>query len=103
MPQPNVVVPQPGMTVVHPIPFDTATVGSDGSTIAIDFVSGVAPCAVLDHVDVRYGVSAVAVTLFEGSDPRAGQVACDEIAQYERVVLALDQPLADRAIVDGAA
>ena len=103
VPQPNVVEPQPGMTGVHPIPFDTATVGPDGRTVTIDFVSGVAPCSVLDHVDVRYGASAVTITLFEGSDPSAGQVACIEIAQYERVVIALDQPLGDRAIIDGAA
>ena len=103
VPQPNVVEPQPGMVGLHPIPFDTATVGPDGRTVTIDFVSGVAPCYVLDHVDLRYGASAVTITLFEGSDPSAGQVACIEIAQYERVVITLDQPLGDRTIVDGAA
>jgi hypothetical protein len=102
VPTPNVVEPQPGMVGLHAIPFDTARVGSDGRTITIDFVSGVAPCSVLDHIDVRYGGSTVTITLFEGSNPSAGQVACIEIAQYERVVIMLDQLLGDRAIVDGA-
>ena len=42
------------------------------------------------------------ITLSEGSDPAAGQVACIMIAEFKRVIVHLDQPLGDRTIVDGA-
>jgi hypothetical protein len=100
---PTVVVPTPGMADVHARPFDHATVGDDGVTVKIDFVSGVEPCSVLDHVDVTYGADTVAITLFEGYDPDAGQVACIDIGVFKRVIVTLDQQLGDRRIVDGGA
>lgn len=101
-PEPHVVVPTPGMVDVHPMPFDQVRVGSDGRTVQIDFVAGIEPCSVLDHVDVRYGANSVTITLSEGSDPAAGQVACIMIAEFKRVIVHLDQPLGDRTIIDGA-
>ena len=101
-PEPHVVVPTPGMVDVHPIPFDQVRVGSDRRTVQIDFVAGIEPCSVLDHVDVRYGANSVTITLSEGSDPAAGQIACIMIAEFKRVIVHLDQPLGDRTIVDGA-
>ena len=101
-PQPQVVTPTPGMADVTPRPFDTATVGEDDRSLNVDFWSGVAPCDVLDHVDVAYGTDTVTVTLFAGHDPSAGNVACIDIAQFERVVVTLDEPLNGRTIVDGA-
>ena len=101
--QPQVVVPRPGMDNVRARPFDTATVGNDGRTITIDFVSGIEPCTVLDHVKVQYGSKTVTLTLFEGNDPSAGDVACIEIGVFKRVVITLDEPLGDRTITDGAA
>lgn len=100
---PTVVEPRPGMAGVYARPFDTATVNDDGMAVTIDFVSGVEPCNVLDHVDVRYGVDAVTITLFEGHDASAGDVACIEIGVYKRVIVQLDEPLGGRKIVDGAA
>ncbi len=100
---PQVVVPTPGMAGVHPRPYDSATVGDDDRTVQVDFVSGIEPCSVLDHVDVRYGDHAVTITLFEGYDASAGNVACIEIGVFKRVIVTLDQPLAGRDIVDGAA
>jgi hypothetical protein len=99
---PQMVEPTPGMADVRPRPFDGAKVGADGTTISIDFWSGVEPCSVLDHVDIAYGADTVTITLFEGHDPSAGDVACIDIAMLKRVVITLDQPLGDRAIVDGA-
>jgi len=99
---PQIVEPTPGMADVHPIAFDTARVGHDDRTVTVDFVSGVAPCSVLDHVDVSYGADAVTIMLFEGHDPDAGMVACPAIAMFERTTVTLDQPLGGRAIVDGA-
>ena len=103
LPRPQVVEPEPGMADVRPIRFEHAAVGDDDRTVSIDFWSGVAPCSVLDHVDVSYGDAAVTITLYEGHDPAAGQVACPAIAMQKRVVVTLDQPLDGRKIVDGAA
>jgi hypothetical protein len=100
---PQIVEPRPGMVDVGPTGFDTATIGDDDQTLTINFWSGVEPCYVLDHVDVSYTDDAVTVTLFQGSDPDAGDVACIEIAMLKQVTITLDQPLAGRTIVDGAA
>ncbi len=102
-PGPMVVEPRPGMAGVYARPFDTAAVGDDDTTVTIDFVSGVEPCAVLDRVDVRYDAEAVTITLYEGHDPNAGDVACIEIGVFKRVIVHLDEPLGGRTIVDGAA
>jgi hypothetical protein len=99
---PQIVEPTPGMADVRARPFDSATVGADGTTVSIDFWSGVEPCSVLDHVAIAYGADTVTITLFEGHDPSAGDVACIDIAMLKRVVITLDQPLGGRAIVDGA-
>ena len=96
------VEPTPDMTDVTPTAFDTAAIGDDDVTLTVTFWSGVEPCAVLDHVDVAYGVDVVTVTLFEGSDPTAGLVACPEIAVSKETVVTLDEPLAGRTVVDGA-
>jgi hypothetical protein len=97
------VEPTPGMSDVYPRAFDKVVVGNDGRTLTIFFWSGVEPCYVLDHVDVSYGPGAITVTLFEGHDVSAGDVACIEIALIKKVVVQLDEPVGDRHIVDGAA
>ncbi len=102
-PGPQVVEPSPGMANVRARPFDLATVGDDDRTVTIDFWSGIEPCTVLDHVAVDYGIHDVTITLFEGNDPNAGDVACIEIAVQKQVVIVLDEPLGGRTIVDGAA
>jgi hypothetical protein len=101
--EPQIVEPTPGMTNVVPTAFDTATIGDDDTTLTIVFWSGVEPCSVLDRVDVSYGADAVTVALFQGSDPNAGDVACIEIAVQKQVTITLNEPLAGRAVVDGAA
>ena len=101
-PRPQVVAPRPGMTGVRPIAFDTATVRDDDRTVDVQFWSGIEPCAVLDHVDVAYGTDSVTITLYEGSDPSAGMVACSDIAMLKQVTVPLDQNVAGRRIVDGA-
>lgn len=100
---PQIVEPNPGMAGVRARGYDSATVGDDDRTVTIDFVSGIEPCSVLDHVDVAYGANAVTITLFEGYDASAGDVACIEIGVFKRVIVTLDQPLAGRDLVDGAA
>ena len=103
VPGPQIVEPTPGMANVRARPFDAATVGDDDRTVTIDFWSGIEPCAVLDRVAIDYGPRDVTVTLFEGNDPDAGDVACIEIAVQKQVVVVLDEPLDGRTIVDGAA
>ncbi len=102
-PQPLIVVPRSGMANIRPIAFTSATVRSDDRTVDVRFWSGVEPCSLLDHVEVAYGTDEVTITLFEGSDPSAGMVACPDIAMLKQVTVQLDQPLAARRIVDGAA
>jgi hypothetical protein len=102
-PQPQVVEPTPGMADVYARGFDAATIGDDGRTVTIDFVSGIEPCYVLDHVDVAYGEQTVTITLFEGHAPTNEDVACIDIGVFKRVIVTLDEPLAGRTIVDGGA
>lgn len=97
------VEPTPGMSDVYPRAFDKAVVGDDGRTLTIFFWSGVEPCYVLDHINVDNGPGAITITLFEGHDASAGDVACIEIALLKKVVVQLDEPVGDRRIVDGAA
>lgn len=97
------VEPTPGMAGVNPTAFDKVVVGDDGRTLTIFFWSGVEPCYVLDRVDVDASRDAITVTLFQGHDASAGDVACIEIALLKKVVVQLDEPVGDRRIVDGAA
>jgi hypothetical protein len=99
----QVVEPTPGMAGVRSRPFDHAVAADDGRSVTVSFWSGVEPCYVLDHVDVVDGADRVTITLFEGHDPSAGDVACIEIALLKEVVVPLDEPLGGREIVDGAA
>jgi len=102
-PQPLIVVPRSGMANIRPIAFTSTAVRSDDRTLDVRFWSGIEPCSVLDHVDVAYGADAVMITLFEGSDPSAGMVACPDIAMLKQATVQLDQALAGRRIIDGAA
>ena len=102
-PEPQVVEPRAGMAGTYARAFDSAAIGADDRTLTIDFVGGVEPCYVLDRVEVDYGVDAVTVTLYDGHEPGAGEVACIDIGILERVIVELDEPLDGRAIVDGTA
>jgi hypothetical protein len=95
------VEPTPGMAGVHAIGWDTADVSADGLHLTIAFVSGVEPCSVLDHVDVAYGANAVTVTLFEGHEPDAGDVACPAIAMFKQTTVDLTEPVGGRDVKDG--
>ncbi len=87
--QPRVVVPQPGQLDVRPIPAQTLTAAVDGRrvVIAVDFVSGVEPCYVLDSIVVQRGAGSFAITLQQGHGP--GDIACIEIAEMKRTLIDL--------------
>ncbi|MBA3621824.1 MAG: hypothetical protein M3425_08610 [Actinomycetota bacterium] len=99
-PEATLVTPQPGMVGVRAVPWTSAT--DMGRTVTVTWVSGVAPCTILDRVEVSEGRRRVTLTLFEGSDPQAQGMPCIESAQYKAVRVLLDQPVGDRRLVDGA-
>jgi hypothetical protein len=96
------VVPKPGMKDVRPRPFERVKSSDDGRTLTVIYWSGVEPCNVLDHVEVKETATAVTITLYEGSDPNAGDVACIELAVKKATEIQLDEPLGDRRVKDGA-
>lgn len=98
---PQVVTPRAGMDNVRATQWQAATPAADGRSVRIEFTSGIEPCYVLDRVDVRYGTDIV-ITLYQGNDPKAKDVACAEIAVPKVVDVALDEPIGSRRIVDGA-
>lgn len=98
-PEGELVTPTPGMLDVRPVEWDEASV--DGSTVTVSWWSGVAPCNVLDHVDVVEREDEVVLTLFEGTADR--DAACIELAERKRTVVELDEPVGQRRLVDGAA
>ncbi len=87
--QARVVVPQPGQLDIRPIPAQTLTASVDGRrvVIAVDFVSGVEPCNVLDSIVVQRGAGTFAITLQQGHGP--GDFACIEIAEMKRTLIDL--------------
>ena len=102
-PHRQLVEPEDGQVDLRPIAWTRARVAHDGRTVTIHFASGIAPCSVLDHVDVDDRPDAITITLFEGHAPDAGDVACIEIAQLKAVQILLDRPVNGRELVDGAA
>ena len=96
------VRPRPGMADLRRVAWEKARQTSSGRALRVTYWSGVEPCNVLDHVEVDYAQKEIAVTLFEGHDPEAGDVACIEIALQKAVVVKLDEPVDGRKVVDGA-
>lgn len=99
-PTPLLVTPRPGLVDVRPNPFDRVVV-PDERTVEVWFYGGVEECYGVDRVDVRYGDAEITVTVYQGRVPTAE--VCIEIAVLTAVRVALDEPLAGRKIVDGAA
>ena len=100
--RPEPVKPRPGMADLRPVAWEKARQTPDGRHLRVVYWSGVEPCNVLDHVDVRYAEKKITVTLYEGSDPTQPDVACIEIALQKVVKLKLDEPVDGRKLVDGA-
>lgn len=79
-----------------------ATPSPDGRSLAVVWWSGVAPCTVLDRVEVKESAKQVVVTLYEGRDPRFPDTACIAIAVEKTTTVRLASPLDGREVVDGA-
>lgn len=99
-PTPLLVTPRPGLVDVRPNPFEKVVV-LDERTLEVRFWGGVEECYGIDRVDVDYGKAEVTITVYAGRVPTAE--ACIEIAVLTAVRVSLDEPLAGREIVDGAA
>lgn len=87
--QATLVVPQPGQHDVRAVNVQLVRSAIDGHhvTLELRWWSGVAPCSVLDSVDVSRDGSTYAITVNEGSSGQ--QVACIDIAQLKATVVDL--------------
>jgi hypothetical protein len=85
---------------VRPQPWDSFKV-LDERTVRVAFYNGVDPCYGLDRVEVRETPSHVEITVFLGEKP-GDSLVCVDIAELQAVVIALEQPVGNREIVDGA-
>lgn len=101
-PAPMLVTPRPGMVNLHDVTWEKATARSE-RVVRVQFYGGVEPCYVLDSARVDYREDAVEITLVSGSDPAEPDAVCIEIAQLKAVDVTLDENLAGRELVDGAA
>ena len=99
---PREVKPHPGQADLHRIRWAKAVVGRNDRTLRVHFTSGVEPCYVLDHVDVKYRRDVLVVTLFEGHDPDDADTACIEIAESKVTNVRLSEPVDGRKVIDGA-
>lgn len=99
-PTPLLVTPRGGLVDVRPNPFDKVIV-LDERTLEVRFWGGVEECYGVHRVDVEYADTEVTVTVYQGRVPTAE--VCIEIAVLTAVRVVLDEPLAGRRIVDGAA
>ena len=97
----TLITPRPGMADLQPMGWDRAKVADDGMSVKLNFYIGVAPCYVLDHVDVDYGPKKVTITLYQGHEPTDEDSVCIDIAMAAGTIVQLDEPLGDRQIVDG--
>ena len=87
---------------VIPVSFEPSEVVVTNGGLVIPFYGGVAPCFVLDRVEVAEAADVVTVSLFAGSDPAQPDAICIEIAKRYEVAVALREPLGGRTVVDGS-
>ncbi len=95
------VRPSPGAVDTRATAWDRAEM-RDSRTVRIHFTSGTPPCMVLDRVKVDYASDRVTITLITGRDKAAAGQACTMSLHPAYVDVELDEPLANRRIVDGA-
>ncbi len=105
---PNVVVgearlvtPRPGMTGLHPVAWQAARMLSD-RVVRLYFYAGPEPCDVLDSVRVDYGTNDIAIGLFDGADPAAGNVTCGNDVLLKDVEITLAEDVEGRPFRDPA-
>ena len=89
--QATIVTPKPGRLDVHPVGATTieASVVARRVVARLTWWSGVAPCSVLDSVDVARTGSTIVLTIREGADQRG--VACIELAMLKGALVDLGE------------
>lgn len=102
-PQPELVTPEGNTSRTHPVIWQEILDSGEEDVLRLGFTGGVAPCFVLDRVDVVETDESVTVTLYAGTAKGSEDQACIEIAKYYAVDVPLDGPLGERDVVDGAA
>jgi hypothetical protein len=89
--QATVVVPQRGQQDLRPVNVQLIRASVDGRhvTVELRWWSGVAPCTVLDSVQIDRDGTTFTLTPEEGSSGQA--VACDDIAQLKATIVDLGE------------
>lgn len=103
-PEVSVIVPDPTVVGLVPLPWQSATADpEDGRRIVVDFALTGGPCQVLGGVDLVETPADVTITLRAGAVP--GQDCSGprpSIATSAETVVILDAPLGGRSVRDGA-
>jgi hypothetical protein len=91
--KPSIEVPQPGTVDPHDMSVVQITPNVDGRHVQVLLAwwGGVAPCSILDSVDVQRDGTTITMTPREGADPNAGEVACPAIAALKGTVVDLGE------------
>lgn len=101
-PAPEPVKPTGDAINVRKVRWDSAKPVARGHKVKLVWMSGVAPCTVLHKVKVKETSRKVTITLYEGSSPKAKDVACIMLAIQKTTTVKLKHALGKRKIVDGA-
>jgi hypothetical protein len=90
-PRATIVTPKPGRLDAHPVGAGTIEASVTGRKVAVRLTwwSGVAPCSVLDSIDVARTGSAIVLTIREGADQRG--VACIDLAMLKGAIVDLGE------------
>ncbi len=92
--RPSIETPVPGQRDPAPVNVWKIEPSIDGRdvTVLLSWWSGVAPCSVLDSVEITRAGTMIGLTPREGSDPAAGdQVACPDIAMLHGTIVDLGE------------
>lgn len=100
--QPTPVTPSPGASDARPAALDHVVSDPASSRLELWFWNGVAPCAVLDRVDVEESDTQVRVTVYVGAGDVPADVACPDLAQLYSTTVELSRPLGAREVIDGS-
>ena len=91
---------EPQEDIVDAMPRSFESHKAKGRKITLVYYSGVEECYGLDHIDIQESKSRVVLTIYEGR--RREAEICPEMAVQVRSIAALDAPLGNRKVVDGA-
>jgi hypothetical protein len=100
---PTFVEPGPDLVDLRPVTVDSFDFDETFTTLTVTWWSGIAPCSVLDHVEIHDEGARLIVTIWEGSSPTAQTQPCGEMAVWKATVVDLAAPADGKVIVDGAA